>query len=202
MLGGLEYRMVWDGHHVILKEGHSRFNSCLAVSDIYPMFIEPSITWVPSGFSGYIWLDTKLCLKILKSVLAIHRGLSVLLPRSVGLLGLLPDNLNCEVTTLLVSAFIISRLDYCNCVLADLQHQPSRLAPLQRVLKCCCSMDYGLGTIGSLDAGSLQTILDTNYRAHQFQTASLGTPSYRWSSAIVFDWIGHLYGQHPWLCYT
>ena len=29
----------------------------LAVSDIYPMFIEPTITWVPSGFSGYIWLD-------------------------------------------------------------------------------------------------------------------------------------------------
>ena len=33
----------------------------LAVSDIYPMFIEPKITWVPSGFSGYIWLGTKLC---------------------------------------------------------------------------------------------------------------------------------------------
>ena len=32
----------------------------MAVSDIYPMFIEPTITWVPSGFSGYIWLDTKI----------------------------------------------------------------------------------------------------------------------------------------------
>ena len=30
----------------------------LAVSDTYPMFVEPTITWVPSGFSGYIWLDT------------------------------------------------------------------------------------------------------------------------------------------------
>ena len=29
----------------------------------YPMFIEPTITWVPSGFSGYIWLDTKNCVK-------------------------------------------------------------------------------------------------------------------------------------------
>ena len=29
----------------------------LAVSDTYPMFIEPMITPVPSGFSGYIWLD-------------------------------------------------------------------------------------------------------------------------------------------------
>ena len=27
------------------------------------MFIEPMITWVPSGFSGYIWLDTKIVLK-------------------------------------------------------------------------------------------------------------------------------------------
>ena len=35
----------------------------LAVSDIYPMFIEPTITWVPSEFSGYIWLDTKIVLK-------------------------------------------------------------------------------------------------------------------------------------------
>ena len=35
----------------------------LAVSDIYPMFIELTITWVPSGFSGYIWLEQKLCLK-------------------------------------------------------------------------------------------------------------------------------------------
>ena len=36
----------------------------LAVSDIYPMFIKPTITWVPSGFSGYIWLDSKIVLKI------------------------------------------------------------------------------------------------------------------------------------------
>ena len=28
----------------------------------YPMFIEPTITWVPSGFSGCIWLDTKIVL--------------------------------------------------------------------------------------------------------------------------------------------
>ena len=25
--------------------------------------IEPTITWVPLGFSGYIWLDTKIVLK-------------------------------------------------------------------------------------------------------------------------------------------
>ena len=27
------------------------------------MFIEPTIIWVPSGFSGYIWPDTKIVLK-------------------------------------------------------------------------------------------------------------------------------------------
>ena len=27
------------------------------------MFIEPTITWVSSGFSGYIWLDTRIVLK-------------------------------------------------------------------------------------------------------------------------------------------
>ena len=31
------------------------------------MFIEPTITWVPSGFSGYIWLDTKIVLKKTKN---------------------------------------------------------------------------------------------------------------------------------------
>ena len=29
----------------------------------YPMFIERTITQVPSGFSGYIWLNTKIVLK-------------------------------------------------------------------------------------------------------------------------------------------
>ena len=33
------------------------------MSDIYhPMFIKPTITRVPSGFSGYIWHDTKMVL--------------------------------------------------------------------------------------------------------------------------------------------
>ena len=32
------------------------------------MFIEPTITWVSSGFSGYRWLDTKIVLK--KSLVA------------------------------------------------------------------------------------------------------------------------------------
>ena len=34
----------------------------LAVSDTYPMFVEPTITQIPSGFCGYM-LGTKLCWK-------------------------------------------------------------------------------------------------------------------------------------------
>ena len=34
-----------------------------SVLDIYPMLIEPTITWVPLGFSGYTWLDTKIVFK-------------------------------------------------------------------------------------------------------------------------------------------
>ena len=29
----------------------------------YPMFLKPTITWVSSGLSGDIWLDTKIVLK-------------------------------------------------------------------------------------------------------------------------------------------
>ena len=35
------------------------------------MFIEPTITWVPSGFSGYIWLDVKMVLKIIRAERAV-----------------------------------------------------------------------------------------------------------------------------------
>ena len=35
----------------------------LAVSDTYPKFIELLIAWVPSGFSGCIWLDAKIVFK-------------------------------------------------------------------------------------------------------------------------------------------
>ena len=38
------------------------------------MFIEPTITWVPSGFSGYIWLDTKIVLKKKKKKIVAHSG--------------------------------------------------------------------------------------------------------------------------------
>ena len=58
----------WDG------TGCEFDSSILAVLDIYPMFIEPTITWVPSGFSGYIWLDTKIVLKKIGGTgMTIHR---------------------------------------------------------------------------------------------------------------------------------
>ena len=40
-------------------------------SDIYPIFIEPTTTWVLSGFSEYIWLDTKIVLKIIIIIIII-----------------------------------------------------------------------------------------------------------------------------------
>ena len=35
----------------------------LAWLNTHPMLIEPKITLIPSGFSGYIWLDTKIVFK-------------------------------------------------------------------------------------------------------------------------------------------
>ena len=49
--------------HCALVGSARTWDGFLAVSDIYPMSIEPTITWFPSGFSGYIWLDTKIVLK-------------------------------------------------------------------------------------------------------------------------------------------
>src|SRR6218665_2380004 len=48
-----------------------------------------------------------------------------------------------EVTARLVSALIISRLDYCNAILANLQ--ASTLAPLQRVLNAAARLVMNLG---------------------------------------------------------
>ena len=59
----------------------------LAVSDIYPMFIEPTITWVPSGFSLYIWLDTKIVLKKKKEGPRTREGNVQFGPSSYGCLG-------------------------------------------------------------------------------------------------------------------
>ena len=56
-------------HHCGLLEisehlGRNRLQvRVLAASDTYPMFIESTITQVPSEFSGYIWLDTKIVFK-------------------------------------------------------------------------------------------------------------------------------------------
>ena len=49
-----------------------------------------------------------------------------------------------EVTAKLVSAYIISRLDYCNCILANLP--VSTLAPMQRVLNAAARLVMNLGS--------------------------------------------------------
>ena len=60
---GTGYPSLWPSGIGSRLGGNRLWVRFLAVSDIYPMFIEPTITWVPSGFSGYIWLDTKIVLK-------------------------------------------------------------------------------------------------------------------------------------------
>ena len=58
--GYLKDRLLWPSG-ISSRLGRNRLRvRFLAVSDIYPMFIEPTITWVPLGFSWYIWLDTKI----------------------------------------------------------------------------------------------------------------------------------------------
>ena len=47
------------------------------------MFIEPTITWVPSGFSGYIWLDTKIVLKTLVDYKPLNTNISLATPRQI-----------------------------------------------------------------------------------------------------------------------
>ena len=49
----------------------------MAVSDIYPMLIEPTITWAPLGFSRHIWLDTKMGLTFKKEGGKKDRGMNV-----------------------------------------------------------------------------------------------------------------------------
>ena len=58
-------------HYRLVESACTTLATELVVSSIpgsvryisYPMFIEPRITRVPSGFSGYIWLDIKIVLK-------------------------------------------------------------------------------------------------------------------------------------------
>ena len=48
--------------HVILKQVVSSIPGSVGYIS-YPLFIEPTITGVPSGFNGYIWVDTKIVFK-------------------------------------------------------------------------------------------------------------------------------------------
>ena len=56
--GLVESVRTWDGTGCEIDSWQ-----CRIYIYIYPMFIEPMITLVSSGFSGYIWLNTKIVLK-------------------------------------------------------------------------------------------------------------------------------------------
>ena len=91
-------------------------------------------------------------------------------------------NLGRDMTTRLVSAFVISRLDYCNSVLAHLP--ASTLAPLQRVLNAAARLVMDLKPRVT---GSARTALAANFRANKFQTLYFGAPCHQRSSTIVFN---------------
>ena len=64
LAGSAVYTKLWPSGIYRLPLGTDQVVSSIPdLSDIYPMFIEPTITWFPSGFSEYIWLDTKIVLK-------------------------------------------------------------------------------------------------------------------------------------------
>ena len=98
-----------------------------------------------------------------------------------------------NVTTRLVSALVISRLDYYNSVLTHLL--ASVLVPLQTVL--CCLVGSWFESTWSCDTGDVWTWLVTNCWENQVQTLPFGTPCSQWLSTVVLDRIGCSCGQHP-----
>ena len=120
-----------------------------------------------------VWFGTKASLKKMESSdLSLHVGNDVIEPVSVVRdLGVLLDNelsmkkhvskvasvcyfhlrrlkpirriLGKQITTSLVNSFVLSRLDYCNSVLAGLPK--STIAPLQRVQNAAARLICGLG---------------------------------------------------------
>ena len=68
--GSVWNKSILNEEPTIVQNKFNARNDFVALSDSYPMFIEPTITRVPSWFSGYIWLDTKkLCYKTWKNSL-------------------------------------------------------------------------------------------------------------------------------------
>ena len=100
-----------------------------------------------------------------------------------------------DVTAQLVSALVISRLDYCNSVLT---HSPaSTLAPLQsRIHSTAAWLVHDLGPQDHHRAGYVRTSMVTKCRENQFmQTLLFGTPCNQWSCTVVSDRVGYSPGN-------
>jgi len=96
-----------------------------------------------------------------------------------------------EITASLVSAFIKSRLDYCNALLAGLPK--STIAPLHRVENATARLITGTeyhdhitpaiqSSVSSLASGVIQNYL---------QTECVHAPCWYWMQSNVSHWIGH-----------
>ena len=103
-------------------------------------------------------------------------------------------NLGRDVTARLVSALVISRLDYCNSVLTHLP--ASTLAPLQRVLNAAVRLVH--------DLGPREHVTPAMYELHWLPIAErikfklcLLVVHRQWSCTVVSDRVGYSCSQHP-----
>ena len=96
-------------------------------------------------------------------------------------------------TARLVSALVISRLDYCNCVPTHLP--ASTLAPLQRVLNAAVQLVHDLGPREHVTP-AMYKLLVTYRRDNEVQTLPFGIPCSQWSCTVVSDRVGYSLSQH------
>ena len=117
-------------------------------------------------------------------------------------LRLIPRNFGRDVTARLVSAFVISRMDYCNYVLAHLP--ASTLAPLQRVLNAAARLVMDLKPRDHVSPAPYELHWLTISERINFKLCILVHHAIngRGSSTIVFDWTGNFCRRHPWPCNT
>ena len=82
-----------------------------------------------------------------------------------------------DVTANLVCAFVLSRLDYGNALLAGLPY--STIAPLQRVINAAVRLVYGLRSRDQVTAGGHRTALVTNRSPYSVQTMFVSSLSHK-----------------------
>ena len=114
-------------------------------------------------------------------------------------LRLIRRNLGREVAARLVSAFIISRLDYCNSMLAHLP--ASTLAPLQRVLSAAARLVMDLGPRDHVSSALHELHWLPIAERINFKLCRLVHHAINVRAPSYLTETGYLCGQHPWSFY-